>query len=229
MKSKILMLLMLCLALNIEAQTNLVATYQELMTNFTQKQNIAFQVKYEIFKTHQAITPQQKVEMEVIKEVEGNYMKFEGFEILQQGEQYLQIDHLNQTLYLQNNKQGELPTLNMDDFGNWAAMLDLEGQTDLSDDGQTFLRLYSTTSKMSMEVTYDAATKLIYKSLALIDLSNLEGIAYEYDQKKVAVQFSNYQTKGVKLPLRIDQVLQQKGEKLIGVGKYQSYELVIVE
>ena len=206
------------------AQDAVSEKYVEIVQQFDERVPISYQARYHYYTDLSATSPEHELTLQIYKTKESIYYAYEQQEELRTQNQMITIDHQHQTIYVHFPTEVSQPTNYLSDYTQWIQLLELEGTQTQQPNGQMlFTFSNSNNTNTAMEIYYDPTTSLFSNATIAFDFSDKAHFFPEYDQTKWTMEFSEYELEDVRIPIAMDQIYQQKGDQLIGVGKYKSY------
>lgn len=220
-------LLLINTATNSMAQSDLVATYQQVINQFLQQKEIAYKADYLFYESLDASQAAQQSAIRTWTTNQQYYIAFEDIEILQQNNQYVLIDHQTKAIQWQSGATAKMPNLDLKSFTHLMERYQLNGQKFLAPTGHQGIRFMATPpSRMKIELEYDADSGLIYRVAAHFDFWEGDGTNNQLDQQKIEVHFSDFQLNDIQLPVQLSQVVQITGNQIKGIGNYKDYHVL---
>lgn len=220
--------LLACLSVSlfVQAQDQLLEQYVSIVTDFEQRSPIAYQSTYHYYENLEDKEAQHKLEIAVRKTEQAMYYAYEQIEVYQTKNKMLYIDHIDKSIIIHSSDQAVNPNNQLGAYARFIEALQLKGQQDIQENGQTLLHFDNPKlSKTELSIYYNTDNKLLQQATVAFDFLDQESAYQEYDQTKLSVQFTDYQLDNIQIPIVLSDVYKKVGSDIVGLGKFKAYKI----
>ncbi|MEO1628980.1 MAG: hypothetical protein AAFV25_27785 [Bacteroidota bacterium] len=210
-------------------QNSALKKYEQVIHSFYQTETMAFQSNMILY---EGLHPEKKFDqmrLEYRKKGDRIYMRHEEFEILQDDQDYLYMDHEDRIVYQMPMSEELLVTssLAIDQFKGIIQLMHLKGETFSVRDGVDGIRFSAPEfSQTKIEIHYKVENQQMVKAMMALDLSGIEDVSHELDGKRLEIYYQEYENEGVSFPFRKKQLLAADENGQLKSGPYKGYQFI---